>query len=575
MIQAKHASDMQDLLEQAIRQDEESWLIAAEKDALRFLNENENADWTVIYACFEHIFLHTVLAPEAPIREAADSRDLIDRYPAPKDCWRVNYVLTAQEDDPHIFLEDPMSSSPLLRGGEKLVFQRRWEGDGDAPTRTEINQRLVHCLELFYVEERGAFCRLDENGDFEEVIRIIRVDIDGFRPNTVVAIRRQALHEYAVLANMAIVTHFDFNRYGSGHDHWSNANRFKKDSDRHLFYEGGVQREGGMGSFVIGKHIVIPSIERSEIARRLVAGDQGGSDQGYVDFKFKELKSGKVMRASCEPSKLSSYFQPESELPHQLSAAFFRAEVLSKYKADTEKYRFTDHGEIYCRDSWRLRSHYVNDADQVHAYLVDLNKLPYQEQIYWLAFNEEPKGGLARRAIVNDFEGEVDQDYDPIHSLKLRVEELDSDPPCWWKPRGDELRRVIHPPVTDSVDGWAEAILSLDKLIVEGLITKALRGRLEGLGGSFEKNWGSLKLLQECLIGQGMSEDEANELVGPLKLLHRLRTVLKGHAALRARNEEAKNARKEFGSFRNQYQELVADCDSAFASITSLLRPTD
>ena len=572
-IHKQHASDMQSLLKQATHRDDPSWLMAAEQDALRFLKENETADWTVIYACFEHVYLHSVLAPRARLLDEPDPKELMDSFPSPKDAWRVNYSYNmAQEDDVRIFLEDPMSNTPLLQGGEKLVFRRSWVGDGDAGTRTEISQRLVHCLELYYVEERDAYCRLDENGDFEDVIRVVDTNIDGFGPNTVVTIRRQDLHEYATLADMAIVTKFDFNRYKSGH-RWSDVQRFENFSDRSLLYHGGVQSK--MGSYVIGRQVVIPTMDRADFARSFVDRDQGRKDQGYVTFKVKEPSSGKVVEASCDPSQLSNYFQPNSSLPHELSPAFFRAEVLSKYKADTEKYRLTDYGEIYCRDSWRLRSYYVNDAGQVHAYLADLNKLPYREQVYWSVFNESPKGDLARRAIINDLQGEVDTEYDPIHSLKARVEKLDSDPPDWWTPRGDELRRVIQPPVTDSVDEWAEAILSLDQLLVEGFIQKALKKRLAGLGRSCEMNWRSLKLLEECLSGKGMPIAEAKATVGPLRLVHQLRTVVKGHAAPSAKTKAARDARKEWGALRNHYRMLVTNCDSALATIESIIRPTE
>ena len=209
---------------------------------------------------------------------------------------------------------------------------------------------------------------------------------------------------------------------------------------------------------MIGRHITIPDGRRPDIARSFVDRDEGRA-RTYVAFKVKELRTGRLLEASCDPRELSNFFQRDTDLPHELSPAFFDPEVLAKYKADTEKYELTDHDAIRCRGMWRLRSYHVNAAGQVHAYLVDLNKLPEHEQQYWLSFNEWPKGGLAERAIYNDFKGEFDPRYDPLHSLKRKVEELDAAPPAWWKPRGNELRRVVHPPATDSVDEWANAIL--------------------------------------------------------------------------------------------------------------------
>ena len=351
-IRQAHASDLRDLLEQAIRREGDAWLMAAERDAVRFLRNNQRADWTVIYACFPHVYLHTVLAPKERIQDCVSDRTgRMDQFPSPMDGWRINYSYNmARPDDIRIALEDPLAgAAALLKGGEQLVFRRSWAGDGVADARTEINQKLVQCLELYEVKEREAFCRLDERGDPEDVIRITHTSLSGQRASTIVSIRRQEFHEYATLAGMGIVTHFDFNRCKSGHD-WGGVERFEHFSNDSLFYLGGV--EEGFGSYVIGRQIVIPALARGEIARRFVDRDEGRGERAYVTFKVKEFRTSRLVEASCDPAKLSNYFEPPLDFPHELSPAFFRAEVLSKYKADTEKYTLTDHREIHCRGSW-------------------------------------------------------------------------------------------------------------------------------------------------------------------------------------------------------------------------------
>ena len=405
----------------------------------------------------------------------------------------------------------------------------------------------------------------------EDVIRIVRSDVDGGWTNAVVAIRRRELHEFAVLGNLGIVTHFDFNRYLSGHD-WGDAERFEKTAGGLVSYEGGVQ--AGRGSYVIGRHITIPDADRSDIARSFVerAGGRAGT---YTAFKVRELSTNRLLEASCDPRKLSNYFQRESDLPHELSPAFFDPEVLAKYKADTEKYELTDHGGIRCRGVWGLRSYHVNAAGQVHAYLVDLNKLPEHEQRYWLSFNEWPKGGLAERAIYNDFRGEFHPEYDPLHSLKRKVEELDAAPPSWWKPRGEELRRVVHPPVTDSVDEWANAILYLDQLVVEGLLQRSLRKLLGELDRQVDSKWRALKLAEEWLGATGRTDAQARLEVAPLREVHDLRSKVRGHAAPRERLANARRARKEHGSLAAHFEALVAGCDRALAALVAATPGTD
>ena len=56
---------------------------------------------------------------------------------------------------------------------------------------------------------------------------------------------------------------------------------------------------------------------------------------------------------------------------------FFRAEVLSKYKNDPDKYTINEeHRSISCRGSWDLRSYGISEAGQVYAYICDLMLLP-------------------------------------------------------------------------------------------------------------------------------------------------------------------------------------------------------
>ena len=160
-----------------------------------------SADWIVIYASFAHLYLHSVLAPKGRILDAVnDPKGLMDPFPSPTEGWRINYSYNmARPEDIRIGLEDPLAGSPLLKGGDQLVFRRSWAGDGDADARTEINQKLVQCLELYEIEEREAFCRLDERGDLEDVIRITHTSLGRQRASTIVSIRRQEFHEYATL----------------------------------------------------------------------------------------------------------------------------------------------------------------------------------------------------------------------------------------------------------------------------------------------------------------------------------------------------------------------------------------
>jgi hypothetical protein len=143
---------------------------------------------------------------------------------------------------------------------------------------------------------------------------------------------------------------------------------------------------------------------------------------------------------------------------------------------------------------------------------------------------------------ATDFKGEFHTDYDSLNSLKRKVHALDKSPPSWWSPRGEELARVAHYPAIAASSEWANEILALDQLVIEGFRAKELRNLAGTLGRSTDPAWGSLKLIEECLVGAGVDHEDAGRILDPLRTLHELRTVVKGHAAPEKRRELEKQA---------------------------------
>ena len=540
--------------------DADSWLTGAESSTV-FLKDNARAEKVVLYASLPHVLIHGVLAPLKQLK-TPDQSELGHGFVAPDTGWHIEHVSGGGRPD-RVYLAPPLSpDSTNLKGGEKLIFRRHWPG-AEHPT-TEISQKLVHALALHYVEERDAYCRIDEHGDLEDVIRIF--DRPSEQPGEsvlVITIKHQDFYEYAVLARMGVVFFFDFTRYRPGFfSDWSNQQRFES-HNTHLFYEGGVKP--GTGSYVNGRQIVLPPVTKRDIVRRYKQL-RNPKKENYSVFKALDLKTQKHIETSCDPSKLSNYFQPESRLPLQMSPVFFRAEVIQKYKSDSAKYELTD-WSILCRGAWHLQTYHYNDAGQVHTYIRYLGYLPYQEQLYWQSFNEWPKGPLSRRAIFNDFMGKISPDYDSLYAVKNKVERLDGSPPGWWDPRGRKLSRLVHYPITDSNEEWSNAILLFDQLLIEGFNHRSLKEIATKMGRPLRSDWRSLKLMEECLIGKGVMEDHATAAIGALRKVHDLRTILKGHAAPHKKADKAKQALKDHGSFRFHFEALAADCDDALGLI--------
>ena len=544
----------------------DTWLTGAES-SIGFLQDNAQAEQVVLYATLPHVFIHGMLAPLKQLKSLNHS-ELGSSLIAPRldATWCIEHTSGGGRPD-RVYLASPLCDlGATLKGGEILVFRRPWPAVERTPT--EISQKLTHSLGLHYVEERNAYCRIDELGDIEDVINIY--DYPSKRDSQsilVITITRQEFYTYAVLAGMGIVFFYDFTRYRPGFfTGWSNQQRYER-SDQGFVYHGGVQP--GVGSYTNGRQIVFPPTTKREIMKRYKER-RNPKKRHYAMFKALDLKTKKHIEVSCDPAGLSNYFQRESDLPLEMSPVFFRAEVVHKYKSDPSKYELTDRS-INCRGAWDLETYDINEAGQFHTYLRYLAYLPYPEQLYWQSFNEWPKGPLSRRAILNDFAGEFDMAYDPLDAVKRKVERLDEVSPAWWSPRGKELARVVHYPVTDSETEWANAILAMDQYIIEGFQEKPLKEMAIRMEIPIDKGWRSLKLTEVCLIGKGAAKDHVQGAVDALRRVHELRTIVKGHAALQKKADEEKEALTVHGSFRAHFKVLASGCDDALGLIMTTM----
>jgi hypothetical protein len=216
--------------------------------------------------------------------------------------------------------------------------------------------------------------------------------------------------------------------------------------------------------------------------------------------------------------------------PYATSPAFFRSEVLSKYQRDPEKYELTG-STISCRGAWFLRSYGVNDAQQVYVYIKDLASLPYQEQLYWKSFNEEPKAPISEKSFRQDFLGEWWLSPDPLEDLKEllrdfpRATHRGSEVAIWSIGNANleaELRQ-LHEVVTDSRKEWEDQILQLTKLTVDGLQERNIRKVAQAMNcdnGSYR----SIRLVGEILVALGLVSSDAEQIWKPLASLQRVRS---------------------------------------------------
>lgn len=371
---------------------------------------------------------------------------------------------------------------------------------------------------------------VNHHGDFEEIVNVAHLQGGHF-----CTIDVNALSLYMLATEQVLVRVFALHRCSDWHQ-LSNY-QFAKSPPQpinHAHLQGDIalitdkNTETVVGSLLRGSQVIDSLVPNSKLAKSLA--DSRSTGRPSISFLALELSSGRVGHYPPVDSDDDSLVHLNSSI----SPAFFRSEVLSKYKQYPDKYEVTG-SMITCRGLWSLRSYHVNEAGQVFAYLKDLWNLPKSEQTYWQSFNERPKSGISKTALQQDFLVEWSTDPDPARDLRqalrtlsdLRVGRLQS---VIWTPQDDpHIHKCVQELLVNSLPEWREHINGLAKAIVEGFQASTLKMLLkDSLGRPLtkdEKQRGSLALLRDWLLASGIDDAVVNEVVGPLFELQNLRST--------------------------------------------------
>ena len=541
------------------KEEYDAWLRADDTIALLKINIHENE--LVVYSGLWRRFIHGVLVP-ANLVDPPDTEDLLRWNCNAGSSWGISHG----GDPRSIWISPPLdhTGSDTIDQGEQFVFNRFFAGRLGDKNYFELSQKFVHVSDLHFVPERNAYCRLDDRGDIDEVVRIVTFPDEGDEfGGTVITVQRRALDEYMAFLDVVMVRTFEFARFRSVTlDGWNNPTP-NLIGEGDLAYRLAIQK--GHASYLRGYQVVRGKVARDELVVQYSLGQSESKD--YVSFIARDWKNGgEIKEISCAPDATANYFV-DSPLPFEMTPAFFRPDVLLKYKADSEKYQLGDRS-ISCREAWHLQTYDINSAGQVHTYLVYLRSLPYEEQIYWKSFNEAPKAPLSARAIATDFKGEWNLEYDPLQSVKEFCRKLYHRQVPFWTLRSEGLFNQVHYPVTSSPDEWANELLQLDKLVVEGFEGRWLRKRAAAYGRTVNANAGSITLVEQCLVGLEFEDDHARNVVKPLRSLHSLRTKLKGHASDASATEIKKKVLSGHRTYKAHFQALCQGCDEALRTIS-------
>ncbi len=363
----------------------------------------------------------------------------------------------------------------------------------------------------------------------------------------------------------AFLRMFDITRFRAGNFHgWSHKTDAIDIGDGESVF-GSLVINPGIGSYSRGIQISNIGIPENQVIDNAWGNLAKGKVKQYASYIAQDWKNKVITEISCNPDCLANYFT-ESDLPFEITPAFFKPEVMLKYKSDRAKY-YLEHRSVGCRGSWHLETFDTNSAGQVHTYLIYLSRLPYEEQLHWKQFNEKPKAPLSKRAYTTDFEGNFFDEYDPLPSLKYKLEELNRSNSGWWMLRNEDSIKKVHYPFTASRDEWAEEILNLDQMIVEGFEGKWIRNKVIELGGNPDKRLRALKLAEEYLVLVGFEREHAHQIMTPFHVVHNLRSFVKGHVTGSEAEKQRKDALKQHGSYKAHFESLCADCDESMETL--------
>jgi hypothetical protein len=189
--------------------------------------------------------------------------------------------------------------------------------------------------------------------------------------------------------------------------------------------------------------------------------------------------------------------------------------------------------------------------------------------LHWLSFNEPPKTGISKRALINDFNGAFVSHMEPLARVLSVIRRWHHDKVAWWTLRDERLIERVTTPLTASRDEWAEAFMDLAKLVVEGFEINPIRAKLDTAQVLYIKDDRTITLLEK-LMNMGDTSVEGQKLVG-LRTVQLLRSKAKGHVGGREAEQLAQDALMEHETFGHHFRYVCTQVADELETIEQLI----
>lgn len=475
----------------------------------------------VVYVTSSHVFVHAVLVQNERLAALAEDDFLSWNGNAFSSAAGYSYLLPNGKVE--IDRGFRANGSPILEGATPLVFFRDPTGVTPDELSVEVLQELIHVSALHRNRSATDYQRQDENGDFESLVSVTRKTRDA--DLSLVTMNRSILDEYMAVCDLSLIRMFDFSL--------CDTSRFvlpPSQGPARLqigpYFAADKMLIAGHAGFIRGFQLLRTTVP-PETVQRSIRRRFSGEPEGAVDFLVHDWRNDRLASISTDRSSTTNYFELKEGLPFETSPAFFRPEVLQRYKSDGDKY-VVESRIVRCGHTWDLR-YGVNDANQVHAYICDLRLLPIQEQLYWKSFNVPPDGGLSSKVIDTDFRAKF-VDSEPLEGVVEILRIWNERDVQWWKLGDATLLDSVNVPLTNGRAEWSREFLNLAKLLVDGFETKYLRKTAERMGLAGLGDLRGLQFLRKILSeGPVPSAARQHSQIPSISVVQRIRSKTAAH----------------------------------------------
>ncbi len=403
-------------------------------------------------------------------------------------------------------------------GIEPLIIAHHFYEMRDDYREISEEFRLFH--KLYHDVKEHRYIKIHESGE-EDIVAIVQ--------NNQIQIRTKEIRQFLAVKNMHLAIQFDHREYSTCFLDELNLKGKNKES---IFENGACILS--FGEFTISNHKAFSRLSGKSLIKPLPIEKCGAycfekdEDKKYVEFIIGETEDGEEILHTSNEDELNNNFNVYPKAPQYLTPVHFKKDVLNKYLEQSDKYTVND-GMLWCGSLWNF-SIDNQHSDKVGAWLGDLGKLPYNEQLHWKSYNISPVGQSVsdvhyRRQILAQFtDSENIEHVFKANYTKLSdtcIELLDCNILLPLNYADEHHLKKLHLLATNEQSKFDELILSLTKIIIDSINEKKIKSIIQS--DKEQKLRGSIAVLDALF--KELQVKEYEEYIQFLRDLQTLRSA--------------------------------------------------